>query len=313
LGDGIAYALTEPGVPDIADRWTAPGADADVEFAAALADVASGATQRGGRLLAPYAVRYLVVPHFDGGQSTASDPIDPPIGLTDALGAQLDLRRLFTSPAFDVFENTAAFPGAASFPGELAAATTVESAAEIVRRDLSEASPVLTGVLETRSATGDVPAGAVTLSVPFDEHWTLDVGDEEVPSRVAFGALAAFDTAAGGAAEMRYETSSSRRFELAGQAVLWLIALLAASRLGVRTWTARRARRADRSTVIDFADDVELPSDSGEVPVMVPLEPVAAGVAQRNDGRPARPLFRADDEAEGAAWVEDMFADEDEL
>ena len=48
-------------MPEIADRWVA-GTDADDEFAQALTEVASGATQRGGRLLAPYNVRYIVVP-----------------------------------------------------------------------------------------------------------------------------------------------------------------------------------------------------------------------------------------------------------
>ena len=63
LGDGVAYALTGPGVPPIADRWTAPGTNADDELAVALTDVASGVTQRGGRLLAPFAIRYVVVPY----------------------------------------------------------------------------------------------------------------------------------------------------------------------------------------------------------------------------------------------------------
>jgi hypothetical protein len=330
LGDGIAYALTAPGVPHIGDRWTAPGTDADGELAAALTDVAGSATQRGGRLLAPYAVRYIVVPHFDGGQSTPDDPIEPPVGLTDALGAQLDLRRLFTSPAFDVFENTAAFPGTASFSGDLADATTAESPAELLRRDLSGAPAVLTGALDNRSASGDVPAGAVTLAIPLDEKWTMDVGGAEVPTRVAFGSLTGFDAASGGPAELRYATSSARYAELAGQAVLWLVTLVAASRLGVRTWSVRRAGRAERPTVIDLADDVELPTDTGEVPVLVPRpspgdlgsgrcpgdtvrrEPVAAGMAARGDRAAPRPLFRADDEAERAAWVEEMFADEEE-
>jgi GT2 family glycosyltransferase len=312
-GGGIAYTLTGPGVPQIDDRWAPSGTDGDDEFAAALNDVAGGATQRGGRLLAPYAVRYVVVPHFDGGQSTPGDPIDPPLGLTDAFGAQLDLRRLFTSPAYDVFENTAAFPGAASFAGELTAATTVDGPAELVRQDLSGAPAVLAGVLESRSATGQVPSGAVTLAVPFDDHWLMDVAETEVAPRVAFGALTGFDVAAG-AAELRYETSSSRYLELLGQAGLWLVALVAASRFGVRRWTARRAERADRAAVIDFADDVELPTDTGEVPVMVPLEPVGAGAgAASGVRRTSRPLFRADDETDRAAWVEEMFADEEEI
>jgi GT2 family glycosyltransferase len=312
LGAGVAYALTEPGVPTIADRWVPPGTDADDELAQALTDVSSGATQRGGRLLAPYAIRYIVVPRIDGGQSTASDPIDPPIGLTDAFGAQLDLRHLFTSPNFDVFENTAAFPGVAAFTGALADATDASGSAELVRRDLSGATAVLPGTLESGSASGDVPPGVVSLAVPFDERWTMEVAGEAVPAGTGFGALTSFDVANGGPSEMRYETSSARRAALFGQAALWVIALVAASRLRLSAWTARRAGRGERRAVIDLAEDVELPSDAGDVPVMVPLEPVGAAAGQLAERRSSRPLFRPDNESDRAAWVEDMFADEDE-
>jgi GT2 family glycosyltransferase len=311
LGGGIAYALTAPGVPEIADRWTAPGTDADDEFAQALAEVSSGATQRGGRLLAPYAVRYIVVPRFDGGQSTPSDPIDPPLGLSDAFGAQLDLRHLFTSPSFDVFENTAAFPGTAAFTGSLADATQAAGSAELVRRDLSAATAVLTGALTNGSASGDVPAGVVAVAVPFDERWTMRTGGQELAAQRSFGVLTGFEVAAGGAAELDYETPSSRHAALAGQALLWVAAIIAASRLRMPSWISRRRGDGDRRAVIDLDESVELPTDTGDVPVLVPLEPVAVA-GQPAAARAWRPLFRADDEASRAAWVEEMFADEDE-
>jgi hypothetical protein len=311
LGDGISYALTGPGVPPVNDRWTAPGTDADDELADALGAVSSGATQRGGRLLAPYAVRYIVAPYIDGGQSTASDPIDQPIGLTDAFEAQLDLRLLFTSPNFQVFENTSAFPGVAAFSGPLADAPSAASSTELVRRDLSSAPAVLSGALTSGSASGDVPTGSVTLAVPFDEQWTMEVGGESVAAGTAFGALTAYDVATAGEAELGYETSSGRIAALFGQAVLWVAALVAASRLRRPAWISRRTSGGDRRAVIDLAEDVDLPTDAGDVPVMVPLEPVAA-VREPAAARAARPLFRADDEASRAAWVDEMFAAEDE-
>jgi GT2 family glycosyltransferase len=319
LGGGIAYTLTGSGVPQIAERWAAPGSDADDEFARTLTDVASGATQRGGRLFAPYAIRYIVVPRYDGAQSTPSDPIEPPVGLTDALGAQLDLRHLFTSPSIDVFENTAAFPGTAAFTGSLADATAADTPAELVRRDLSGAEPVLSGALEDRTATGEVPAGVVSLAVPLDERWGLNVAGEEVPAQASFGSLTAFDVSGGGA-QLGYDTSTSRRVEVAAQALLWVAALVAASRAKVPRWALRRPGRGRRRPVIDLAEHVELPSEDGEVPLLesgprppdtVSLEPVGARAGRPAAGRAARPLFRADDEASRAAWVEEMFGDED--
>ena len=225
LGDGLAYALTGPGVPPIADRWAAPGTDADDELGSALADVSSGVTQRGGRLLAPFAIRYVVVPYVDGGQSTASDPIARPIGLTDAFETQLDLRHLFTSPTFDVYENTAAFPGTAAFSGPLADAPAAAGSAELVRRDLSAAPAVLSGALETGSASGEVPAGDIALSVPLDEHWTMDA---EWWGRLHQSSASArsprFATPEAGAAELDYRTPSARRVALLGQAALWIFA-----------------------------------------------------------------------------------------
>ena len=92
----------------------------------------------------------------------------------------------------------------------------------------------------------------------------------------------------------------SRRAALFGQALLWVVALVAASRLRLPALDARAgAARGDRRAVIDLDEDVDLPTDAGDVPVMVPLEPVGAaraGQPARDAGRP-RPLFRADDEA----------------
>jgi GT2 family glycosyltransferase len=312
LGGGVDIALTAPGVPEIADRWVAPDTDADDDLRQALADISSNATQRGGRLLAPYGIRYIVVPRYDGGQSTPSDPIEPPAGLIDAFGAQLDLRQLFTSPSFEVFENSAAFPATASFTGSLAAATEASGSAELVRSDLSGAAPVLTGTLEHGSASGDVAAGVVTLAVPFDERWSLSIEGHDVPARPGFGVLTAFDVATAGQGELGYDTSTSRRNALLGQALLWVVALVAASRMRIPARLARRGGGgATSAPVIDLAEDVELPTDAGDVPVLVPLEPVGAA-SGKPGGRTARPLFRPDDEASRAAWVDEMFGDGDD-
>ena len=109
----------------------------------------------------------------------------------------------------------------------------------------------------------------------------MDVGGEDVPAGVGFGALTAFDVATGGPAELRYETSTSRR---AG-AVRPGRAVGRRPRRGESAATSRRgprraAARGDRRAVIDLAEDVDLPTDAGDVPVMVPLEPVGAGARQ---------------------------------
>ena len=53
---------------------------------------------RGGRLLAPYAIRYIVVPIADGAVSTVDQPLPLPAGCVDALDDQLDLAAPLTRP-----------------------------------------------------------------------------------------------------------------------------------------------------------------------------------------------------------------------
>ena len=280
LGGGVAYALTGPGMPKFADRWMAPGTDADDELGQALTDVSSGATQRGGRLLAPYAIRYIVVPYVDGGQSTASDPLEAPAGLADALGAQLDLRHLFTSPTSTCSRTPQHFRARLRSPirwptprppPDRPSSSAVTSA---VRRQCSMErwrAPQRLAMFRRVSSP---------LQSPSTSSGRWKSNGEDIPADVGFGVLTAFDVATGGPAELRYETASSRRAALFGQAVLWVIALVAASRLRMPAWPSRRVGRADRRAVIDLAEDVDLPTESGDVPVMVPLEPVGAGVRQ---------------------------------
>ncbi len=94
---------------DIADQW--PATDrSDATIIDALDQIADGSTQRAGRLLAPLGIRYIVVPEFDGVNSTTTDPMELPIGLVGALDEQLDIASTVSIPTFDFFENTSWLP-----------------------------------------------------------------------------------------------------------------------------------------------------------------------------------------------------------
>lgn len=324
IGGGIAMAITAPGMPDFHDRYAPPSTPADAPLRLALRDIADDATQRGGRLLAPYGIRYIVVPIFDGANSTASDPIEPPAGLLDAFNSQLDLELTYTAADFALYENRSAMPAAALLTGSLTDAASAESSSQVVQTDLSTAVPVFGGVLERRSGTGEIEAGVVHLAVPFDDNWTLEVDGQGIAARPGFNVMTAFDVPAAGPAELAFDSPSSRRGALLAQALLSLVALLAASRLTVPAWLAR-ARRTPGTTVIDFADEqVALPTEGGDVPVMVPLEytgpPVDIPATQVSSmrrrqqlvaGVQSKPLFADDDDESRASWVDEMFADDD--
>jgi hypothetical protein len=327
IGGGISIALTGPGTPQFRDRFAAPDTPADAQLQVALREIANGSTQRGGRLLAPYGIRYVVVPIFDGSNSTPDDPIEPPIGLVDALNVQLDLELAYTAADFMLYENRSAMPVAAMLSTESghAAAAAFDTPAQLARVNLSGAPSLFGDILQSRRGTGDVEPGVVHLSVPYGDDWTLRVGDQEIAPRAGFGVLTAYDTPAAGTAELAYDAPSSRRTELFGQALLWALALLAASRLSVPSWLARvrRTRRVQSTTVLDLDEDhAALPTGAGEIPVLVPLEftgppaeqptSVVAAVRRAEGGDAmATPLFGDDDES-AASWVDDMFADDDE-
>jgi hypothetical protein len=317
--------VTAPGDPAIADRWVTPTNDGDDALAAALDDIAGNVTQRGGRLLAPFGIRYIVVPIYDGAESTPDDPVNVPAGLLGALGTQLDLELRHSPPNYVLFENDSAFPGAALFTGNDAAAAAAQTPAELVATDLSAGTPALGTVLDDLSGTGAVEPGVLALAVPFDDHWTLEVDGEPLAARPGFGVMTAFDVPAAGQAELRYDAPGSRRLALVGQALLWLVAGLAASRIRLPGWLARSGRVAGTQELIDLdhltGDELGDNAAGDDPTVTIPM------VRPSVPSRPVsdRPLFdddedvtatiarlaRGDAETPSTAWVDDLF-DEDE-
>ncbi len=250
LGGGVALALVDDGPVDLGDRWAVPDGPADPELRDVIAQIASAGTRRAGRLLAPFGVRYVVVPTVDGASSTADEPLPVPAGIVDALAAQLDLVRSHTPPAFIQFENLAAVPTTASLGGPLAAASTANSVDPLVAAGTSTATPLFVGADRARTATGDVPAGVVHVATPLDSQWRLAVGGTDVAPRASFGVATGFDVASAGAGALRYQQPRSRTVWLLVEGALWLLVLLAASRAAVPArWRGRRLRD---ETLIDF-------------------------------------------------------------
>lgn len=324
FGAGIGMVLTAPGRPGIADRWVAPDTEADDALRAALADIGGNRTQRGGRLLAPYAIRYIVVPVYDGAVSTPDHPIEVPSGLLGALSAQLDLELRYSAANYVLYENRSAYPGAAMLTGAAAGNAAAQTPAEIVRADLRAGTPALGTVLDDRSGSGTLEAGVFQLAVPYDENWTLTVNGQEVPARRGLGVMTAFDVATGGPAELAYEQPGSRSAQLLGQAALWVVALVVASRLRPPRWAGRLLGRrsgvaADEASIeLDELSDGRPMGDDDPtriVPRLAPeveLEPLAPLFDEPEDtatgGGAAADALGGDDDR--ASWVDEMFADD---
>jgi GT2 family glycosyltransferase len=278
LGNGVAMAVLDDGAADLRDRWPVPDQAADESLQTVIEQIATMDTRRGGRLLATFGIRSIIVPVVDGATSTAGEPLPLPAGLVDALSAQLDLARARTATSVIRFDNRAVIPTTAALTGEVATASTQDEPAAAVGVDTSTATPLFVGADTERAATADVPAGVVHVATPLDEGWELTVGGADVDGRASFGVATGFDVAAAGGGELRYAQPTARTAWLVVLALLWLATILAASRVSA---PARlRPRRMRDETLLDL------------------------------DTEPGAGL--PDDDRTGfAGWVDDLFADSD--
>jgi hypothetical protein len=259
--DGVSWAIIDDGPLDVRDRWMPPSNSASALITTALDEMASTSTLRAGRLLAPLAIRYVVVPEFDGVNSTVNDPLPLPTGLVEALEDQLDLVALRPGlPTLEAFENRAWVPKQAQLDVAGAEASDAAGAEVLVRSDLSASVPLFIGADQLDTVTDDVSAGVVHLGIPFDEDWTLSVDGTGVEPRRAFGETTAYDVASAGVGSLRYETSTLRWLAVGLQTLLWLAVIVIAARVRVSVGRREPLLVTDE-TLIDLTDDA--------VPVLV--------------------------------------------
>lgn len=231
---GIGYAITSDRQLQVDDTWPAPPDGAHDEVTAALDAISSGSTTRAGRLLAPFAVRFIIVPIVDGAISSDEHPLPVPAGLLDALGDQLDLAEQYSPPNFVVYENRAWIPTRSVLTEAGAEASRTAGAEALAQSDVSGATPIMPGADHLEPAHAQVPAGTVHLAVPFDRGWHLTVDGTEIAGRPAFGSTIAFDVATAGNATLAYDTSSSVRLGLLAQLLGWIVVGLAATNMRLR-------------------------------------------------------------------------------
>jgi hypothetical protein len=88
------------------------------------------------------------------------------------------------------------------------------------------------------------------MATPRSADWELTVGGAGVPSRDAFGVATAYDVGTAGAGTLRFAQPVTRTIWLVVLGALWLVTLVAASRLSI---PARlRTRRAGEGALIDL-------------------------------------------------------------
>ena len=268
IEDGLAYATSRNGAPTAVDLLPGAPSGATEQVSRALALAARGDTARLGRLLAPMAIRYIVVPVE---LATGRTPVDdesgragPPGGgggalaagaagagvagakrpsypapreLGQALVSQIDLRLLPSDPGVAVYENTSWGPARALLPDRLTGPIPTSLGAGV---DLAGSVPVLPGDGPTKF-TGPIPsAGTVLLAEAPSPNWRLAVGGGAAPRQDAYGVANAYRPDQAGDGTLRYRTPVLRYGLLLLQLALWVLAvrLLRSSRRRARAFEA---------------------------------------------------------------------------
>jgi len=242
LGAGLAYATSRNGGPSALDLWPGPPAGATSSLADALDAASAGGTARLGRLLAPMAIRYVVVPRSQ-----------PTAGLEQALGTQLDLRALPSQPALTVYRNESWGPGR----GLIAEDSGGPELGRVLGAgaDLSGVTPVLSpSAAGVKSATDRNPArvrseldqpGVVLLAESPSPGWRLQTGSQVAPRSTALGVMNSFSALTSGPARLDYRPSLGRYLVLAVNAALWVGAVWLCLRLSPSS-TRRHGDAASR-------------------------------------------------------------------
>lgn len=288
LTDGLAYALSDNGVPDIRNDWAGTPTTATRTVADVLAVAGAGRTSRLGRLLAPMGVRYVVVPSRIAPAPDGTPVIAAPETFTNMLATQLDLERLDVDDALTVYENAAWIPVHALL-GAPAAALADSANGPSAELDPNGTRAALPQELGPEHFRGAVP-GSSSLYVAEgpSPRWHVSVNGADATRQVAFGVGNLFQITSPGTASLSYATPRGRTYAILAQALGWLIAVLwvqqAAGRANApkraarrRRRSARRKKRRDRRRHARFVSPADDLIWADRVPADVPAGPPSDG------------------------------------
>ena len=251
VSDEVAFAVADDGELTMRDRWVKPN-DLSSNVESALHAIIWRETVRGGRLLAPLAVRYVVVPQIDGGESTIEKPLPLPEDLLAALSTQLDFRRVYLASDLVIYENMAWVPSLSILDDNSSALSKQAGDEVLLSSELKSTMPIAR-VGDVASVATEVGASTVHLAVPFSNQLRLDVAGADVQPRVAFGGTTAFDVSDGGPATLKYNTPISQYLFIVVQSLLWLLVMVAVFDIGR---IQRRISQARNREVIVVGDQV---------------------------------------------------------
>ena len=222
---GVAYGIVADGGATGLDTLPPASSTMTIALDRAVEILTTGESLRAGRLLAPLAVRFVVVPLRDSTLFARRTPTNGGVGdeLVARLSDQLDLRRVYTATDLVIFENVAALSTVAVLDERSAVASQQATEATLLAEPLVAREIFVTGFSPDRANVGSLSVGTVHVAVPFSDRWTLRVDGASIPPRVAFGSTTAFDAPVAGEATLRLAPSTTHRLLVALQLGLWIL------------------------------------------------------------------------------------------
>jgi GT2 family glycosyltransferase len=233
LGDGahagLAFATSRNGTPTGLDLWPgSPSAATDLvpDF---MRVATEGKTTRLGHLLAPMAVRYVVVVERAAPARFKTPRIAAPPALLAGLRAQVDLRRVQSDEALVIYQNVAWAPHRALVPASAVEPSRQSGPDGASRAELAGSAPVVPRQRGVASWEGPLPAGRVLLSESASSRWELEVEGVSALRDRAFGWANGYDVDPAGPGVLRFNTPLLHRLLLLVNAVVWLLVLRSAA------------------------------------------------------------------------------------
>ena len=219
-GNGLAYATSENGSPDVRWLWNPPSPGPAAGLASAVNLAQAGRTDRLGTMLAPAGVRYVVLmtslaPEIQGQQSPAEYPV--PAELTAALNRQLDLEPVVSGTGITVYANAAWLPERSLVPAGRSMPTADTgrfSQFAPVRSNpasplIPAAVPVLPGPAAARSYSGALVGGTLLTALAPAGRWSLvEANGARAVRGSAFGWAGRYAATVKGVGTLRFRRGS---------------------------------------------------------------------------------------------------------
>jgi hypothetical protein len=291
LAKGVGYATSFDGEPDETDQWAPPRSEGSALLATQIRRSSMGLTTQLGHLLAPFAVRYIVVADREAPAGSGGDSTPIPPAILDGLATQTDLQAVDVGTGETVYVNSAWAPARAVVGS---AVIPVVDAPEARQSELlglapiaANARPVLVGSHPDR-ARGTVAGGSlVTVSASHSDTWRLRVGGRSIRPAPAYGWAMSFrvPSGAGSSATATLSAGTSIGARI-GQIVEIVLAVLAIGYL-----VFDRRRRLERPA--------EVVRPEWFVPLAVLRRPVSRGGSRSG-------LTAGDSDLDGEElWIDD--------